>query len=72
MNYKPKFYDCILNGIRTQGSKHLFHFTEKNTEGRNQMQIEVDQSSDLIFGKNEGNCIWEKRQIVFNKRYERH
>lgn len=32
MNYKPKFYDCILNGIRTEGSKHLFHLTEKNTD----------------------------------------
>lgn len=47
-NYKPKFYDCILNGIRTEGSKHLFVFTEKKTEGRNQIQIEVDQSSSLI------------------------
>lgn len=29
MNYKPKFYDCILDGIRKEGSKNLFHFTEK-------------------------------------------
>jgi len=48
INYKPKFYDCILDGIRTEGSKHLFHLTEKETEGRNQMQIEVDQSVELI------------------------
>ena len=48
MNYKPKFYDCILDGgIKTKGSKHLFHLVEKNDE-RNQIQIEVDQSSDLI------------------------
>ena len=48
INYKPKFYDCVLDGIRTEGSKHLFHLTEKKTEGRNQMQIEVDQSTELI------------------------
>ena len=48
MSYKPKFYDCILDGIRTEGSKNLFHLTEKNTDGRNQMQIEVDQPSELI------------------------
>lgn len=47
-NYKPKFYDCILNGIRTEGSKHLFDFTEKKTESRNQIQIEVDQSSSFV------------------------
>ena len=47
-NYKPKFYDCVLNGIRTEGSKHLFDFTEKKTESRNQIQIEVDQTPSLI------------------------
>lgn len=49
MNYKPKFYYCILDGIRTEGSEHLFYLTERETDGRNQMQIEVDQPSDLIF-----------------------
>ena len=50
-NYKPKFYDCILDGINTEGSKHLFNFTEKKSEGRNQMQIEVDQPSSLILDR---------------------
>ena len=61
-NYKPKF--MVLNGIRTEGSKHLFDFTEKKTEGRNQIQIEVDQSSSLILERRkklllekEINCI---------------
>ena len=49
INYKPKFFDYILDGIRTEGSKHLFHLTEKKTEGRNQMQIALDQSTELIF-----------------------
>ena len=47
-NYKPKFYDCVLNGVRTEGSKHLFDFTEKKPEGINPIQIEVDQPSSLI------------------------
>lgn len=29
INYKSKFYDCILDGIGIEGSKHLFHLTEK-------------------------------------------
>lgn len=45
-NYKPKF--MVLNGIRTEGSKHLFDFTEKKPEGINPIQIEVDQPSSLI------------------------
>ena len=48
-NYKPKFYDCVLNGIRTEGSKHLFDFTEKKTEGRNQIQIDKRGQSLLFF-----------------------
>ena len=32
INYEPKFYDCILDGIRTDGNKHLFHLTEKTRE----------------------------------------
>lgn len=60
MNYKPKIYDCILDGIRKEGSKNLFHFTEKNTEGRNQMQIEVDQPSYLILER--------MKEIVSGKR----
>ena len=47
-NYKPKFYDCVLDEIKTEGSKHSFNFTEKKSEGRNQMQIEVDRPSRLI------------------------
>ena len=59
-NYKPKFYDCVLNGIRTEGSKHLFDFTEKKTEGRNPIQIEVDQPSSLILER--------MKEIVAGKR----
>ena len=47
-NYKPKFYDCVLDGLRTEGTKNLFHLTERNSKGRNQMQIEVDQPVSLI------------------------
>lgn len=64
MNYKPKFYDCILDGIRKEGSKNLFHFTEINTEGRNQMQIEVDQPSDLILERMK-ECILGIRKILY-------
>ncbi len=64
MNYKPKFYDCILDGIRKEGSKNLFHLTEKETEGRNQMQIEVDQPSDLILERMK-ECILGKRKILY-------
>lgn len=51
MNYKPKFYDCIIDGIKTEGSKHLFYLTEKETDGNNQIHIEVDQPSDLILDR---------------------
>lgn len=64
MSYKPKFYDCILDGIRKEGSKNLFHLTEKETEGRNQMQIEVDQPSDLILERMK-ECILGTRRILY-------
>lgn len=64
MNYKPKFYDCILDGIRKEGNKNLFLFTEKNSEGRNQIQIEVDQPSDLILERMK-ECILGKRKILY-------
>ena len=40
-NYKPKFYDCVLNGIRTEGGKHLFDFTEKKTESRDDTKYSI-------------------------------
>lgn len=64
INYKSKFYDCILDGIGTEGSKHLFHLTEKNTDGRNQMRIDVDQPSDLILERMK-ECILRKRKILY-------
>lgn len=59
-NYKPKFYDCVLDSIRTEGSKNLFDFTEKKTKDRNSIQIEVDQSSSLILER--------MKEIVAGKR----
>lgn len=59
-DYKPKFYDCVLNGVRTEGSKHLFDFTKKKIEGKNPIQIEVDQSSSLILER--------MKEIVAGKR----
>lgn len=64
MNYKPKFYDCILDGIRKEGSKNLFHLTEKETKGRNQMQIEVDQPSELVLERMK-ECILGTRRTLY-------
>ena len=64
MNYKPKFYDCILDGIRKEGSKNLFHLTEKETEGRNQMQIEVDQPSEMVLERMK-ECILGTRRTLY-------
>ena len=64
MNYKPKFYDCILDGIRKEGSKNLFYLTEKETEGRNQMQIEVDQPSELVLERMK-ECILGTRRTLY-------
>lgn len=64
MNYKPKFYDCILDGIRKEGSKNLFHLTEKEAEGRNQMQIEVDQPSELVLERMK-ECILGTRRTLY-------
>lgn len=46
INYKPKFYDCILDGLRTEGNKNLFCLIWKETNDK--IQKEVDQPVKLI------------------------
>lgn len=46
MGYRPKFYDCILEGIITEGSKHLFRLLWKETNDK--IEKEVDQPTEII------------------------
>ncbi len=58
MGYRPKLYDCILDGIVTEGSKHLFRLIWKETN--NIIEKEVDQASEVILER--------MKEIVSGKR----
>lgn len=50
--YKPKFYDCSIEGIKCVKGKNLFVLHWKESEGSNgSMPIQVDQPSELILGR---------------------
>lgn len=58
MGYRPKFYDCTLDGIVTEGSKHLFRLFWKKTNDK--IEKEVDQPTELILER--------MKEIVSGKR----
>lgn len=58
MGYRPKFYDCILDGIITKGNKHLFRLIWKETNDK--IEKEVDQPTEIILER--------MKEIVAGKR----
>ena len=51
VGYKPKFYDCTIEGIKSVNSKNLFILHWKDSKGDGTMPIQVDQSSELILSR---------------------
>ena len=51
MGYRPKFYNCTIEGIKNVKGKNLFllHWTDSKGDGT--MPIQVDQSSELILSR---------------------
>lgn len=48
MGYRPKFYDCTIDGIKSIKGKNLFVLHWKDSKGDGSMPIQVDQPSELI------------------------
>ena len=51
MGYRPKFYDCTIDGIKCVKDKNLFVLNWKDSEGNGAMPIQVDQPSELILSR---------------------
>ena len=51
MGYRPKFYDCIIDGIKCVKGKNLFVLHWKDSEDNGVMPIQVDQSAELILSR---------------------
>lgn len=58
MGYRPKYYDCTLDKITTEGSKNLFSLIWKETNTK--IEKYVDQPSELILER--------MKEIVSGKR----
>lgn len=66
-NYKPKFYNCILDGVKTEGSKHVFYLTENSTNMRKQIYIEIDQPTDLILERMKECVAGNRRELYLTR-----
>lgn len=51
VGYKPKFYDCTIEGIKRVNSKNLFILHWKDSKGDGTMPIQVDQPLELILNR---------------------
>lgn len=51
MGYRPKFYDCTIDGIKSVKGKNLFILHWKDSKGDGCMSIQVDQPSELILNR---------------------
>ena len=51
LGYRPKFYDCTIDGIKCNKGKSLFILHWKNSKGDGIMPIQVDQSAELILSR---------------------
>ena len=51
MGYRPKFYNCTIDGIKCAKGKNLFILHWKDSKGDGAMLIEVDQPSELILSR---------------------
>ena len=51
VGYKPKFYDCTIEGIKCVNSENLFILHWKDSKDDGTMPIQVDQSSESILSR---------------------
>lgn len=51
MGYRPKVYDCTIDGIKSVKGKNLFVLHWKDSKGDGSMPIQVDQPSELILNR---------------------
>lgn len=51
MGYRPKFYDCTIDGIKCANGKNLFILHCKDSKDDEIMPIEVDQPAELILSR---------------------
>ena len=51
IGYRPKVYDCTIDGIKRIKGKNLFVLYWKDSKGDGSMPIEVDQPSELILNR---------------------
>lgn len=51
MGYRPKVYNCTIDGIKNVKGKNLFVLYWKDSKGDGNMSIEVDQPSELILNR---------------------
>lgn len=51
MGYRPKVYDCTIDGIKRIKGKNLFVLHWKDSKGDGTMPIQVDQPSELILNR---------------------
>ena len=51
MGYRPKFYDCTIDGVKSVKGKNLFVLHCKDSKGDRAMPIQVDQPSELIISR---------------------
>lgn len=51
MGYRPKFYDCTIDGIKCIKGENLFLLHWKDSKGDGNMPIQVDQPSELILNR---------------------
>lgn len=66
MGYVPKFYDCTLEEMKTEGSKHLFYFKEKGVN-ENKIQIEVDQPIEMILRRMREAISGERNKLYLTR-----
>lgn len=51
IGYKPKFYDCTIEGIKCIKGKNYFILKKKQSDDIGTMPIQVDQPSELIINR---------------------
>ena len=51
MGYRPKVYDCTIDGIKSVKGKNLFVLHWKDSKGDGSIPIKVDQPSELILNR---------------------
>lgn len=51
MGYKPKYYDCAIDGVKRCNGKNLFLLKAKNSENNAVEPIQVDQPAELILNR---------------------